>query len=196
MARFYTIYMRRILPGEWMITDAKIIDPLKAASTLPINSGIILRDYDMGRDKKLQLGRELKKICVRKKLILLVANDPQLAIKIKADGIHLPEHAVGKIRFWRQKKNRWIITAAAHSRRAVKYAAKNGADAVMISPVFITASHAEKKPLGILRAMKFINYEDKKTLAAYALGGVKNKHDNLLKMAGFQGFAAISRFKN
>ena len=187
---------KKKLPIFWMITDSSRIDVIKAAEKLPRNSGIILRDYNMSDEERLSLGLCLKKICIRKKIILLVARDAKLAIKINADGIHLPEYMANKINFWRNKKPYWLITTTAHSAKSVKYAANYGANAVLISPIFATASHPEKRPLGILRAMKFMFFVNKKTLVAYALGGIKPKHDIMLKMAQFQGFAAISRFEN
>ncbi len=167
------------------------IDAAKAARNLPRNSGIILRDYDLSFEKRLALGLVLKKICIGGKISLLVAKDPELAIKLGADGIHMPEYLIGEIHKWRAKKPNWIITASAHCRRAVKSAIMEGADAVLISPIFKTSSHPEKKPLGISRSMTYI-YTVNRHIAAYALGGVDASHAKALRMAGYKGFAGIS----
>jgi len=188
--------MKKSLPARWMITDSKTIDPIAAAKNLPKDSGIILRDYDLGFEKRFTLGIELKKISQQKKIPLLIAGDAKLALKLNADGVHFPEFARAQIRRWKNKKPEWIITASTHSRQAVKFAYENGADAVLVSPIFSTASDLSKKPLGIFRARNYINNYIYKRIFAYALGGVQPHHEKALRMADFCGFAGISWVKN
>lgn len=184
--------MKKKLPEQWLITDSKTIDPIIAAEKLPKNSGIILRDYELSEKEKLEIGKVLKKICIRKKLVFLVAKEPKLALMLKADGIHLPEFMRGEIHKWRSKKPDWIITAAVHSPRAALYAQENSADAIFVSPILPTKSHLLKKPLGMIGGTHYIY----RGINAYGLGGLNMAHHKALKMAGFRGFAGISWVEN
>jgi thiamine-phosphate pyrophosphorylase len=175
-----------------MITDSKMVEPLAAALSLPKNSGVILRDYDLSENERFALGKKLLKICRKKKMPLLVANDPRLAVRLKAGGAHFPEYALDDIRRWRGKRQGWIITAAAHSPGAVRKAYASGATAVLISPVFAASSHRMEKPTGIMRSIHYIY----RLIPAYALGGTNPSRLKALKMAGFMGFAGISWSKN
>jgi thiamine-phosphate pyrophosphorylase len=184
--------VKRNLPTQWLITDSKKIEPLQAALKLPKNSGVILRDYDLSENERLELGKKLLKICRDKKMPLLVANSPRLALSLKADGVHFPEHAHEDLKRWRGKKKTWLLTASAHSPRAVRTAYAKGADAVLISPIFTAPSvYSLKKPLGTVRAIHYIY----RPLPAYALGGADIAKLKGLKMVGFKGFAGISWVK-
>jgi thiamine-phosphate pyrophosphorylase len=175
------------------ITDSKKVDALKIASSLPQNSWIILRDYDLGFDERYQLGLQLKKICTTRKLKLLVAKDISLAIRLNADGMHFPEFMISKISFWRTKKANWIITASAHNYPACRKAALYGATSILISPIYKTGSHPGKKPLGRLPGAKIAGQYVKK---AHGLGGLMHKNAKTLQSLGFTGFATISGLQN
>jgi thiamine-phosphate pyrophosphorylase len=130
------------LPDRWLLTDTqRLPDPLPAAAALPRGSGVILRHYDWPRPQRLVLARALARLCRRHGLVLLVAGDAALALAAGADGLHLPEglgHLARGLRRWRRD---WIVTQAAHGAGAVARAAHGGCDAVLVSPVFPTASH-------------------------------------------------------
>ena len=103
------------LPALLLMTDeARLADPLPAANALPAGSGIILRHY--GAPERAALARCLAAIARRRGLVLLVGEDPALARRVGAHGVHLPERAIrraGAVRWQRD----WLITAAAHSLR-------------------------------------------------------------------------------
>ena len=134
------------LPALLLMTDeARLADPLPAANALPAGSGIILRHY--GAPERAALARRLAAIARRRGLVLLVGEDPGLARRVGAHGVHLPERAIrraGAVRWQRD----WLVTAAAHSPAALRAAASAGADAALLSPVFATASHPDVRALG------------------------------------------------
>jgi thiamine-phosphate pyrophosphorylase len=87
---------------------------------------------------------------------------------------------------WRARFPHWIITSSAHSLRALMGA--QFLDAVFLSPVFATTSHAGARPLAPARAA-FIAAAS--PVPVYALGGVTARNAALLAPA-FSGIAAIS----
>lgn len=186
-----TTYYYKMLPDIIYITDSKDHDPLKAAKKLKPGSIVILRDYELSDTKRFSLGKELQGICRKRRLLLLVAKTPELAEELGADGIHLPEFMVGKAARIRKKHPYWLITASAHSGKAVSNAVMAGAHAVLISPVFATSSHKGTKPLGLHRTKKMIL----PYIYCYALGGCNPRQLPLLKAFGFQGLAGVSGLK-
>ena len=90
---------------------------------------------------------------------------------------------------WRRPD--WIVTAAAHSRAALFRAARAGADAALLSPVFWTASHPLAPALGPLR---FAAWCRSSPLPVYALGGISARTARRLRAGGGAGFAGISGF--
>ncbi|MEE9300470.1 MAG: thiamine phosphate synthase [Alphaproteobacteria bacterium] len=176
----------RRLPPLILMTDARRLpDPLAAAMTLPRGSAVILRDYDS--PARAALARRLARLCRRRGLKLLIAADWALALAVGAQGVHLPEGLAHRARAVRRNP-RWLITASAHSRAALVEAARAGADAAILAPVFATPSHPGRRPLG---AMRFARLRREAPLPVYALGGVSAAGARRLKETGAVGIAAI-----
>jgi thiamine monophosphate synthase len=100
--------------------------------------------------------------------------------------LHLPQLCMREAAHWRARFPHWMITASAHSLRALMGA--QYLDAVFLSPVFATTSHPSAPPLTPVRAA-FI--AARAPVPVYALGGVTSRNAALLAPA-FSGIAAIS----
>lgn len=162
--------------------DSRLPDPLAAARALPVGSLVILRARNARR--RAALAVSLREIARVRGLILLIADDPLLAARIGAHGIHLPEARAKQAAHWRARFPGWFVTAAAHSLRAVLNAAD--VDAVLLSPVFATASHKDAPPLTPARARLMARQV---CVPVFALGGINAQNAGLLR--GFSGIAAI-----
>ena len=177
-------------PPLVLLTDAaRLPDPLGVAGKLPAGSLVILRHYDAAH--RQALGIRLAKLCRAKRLTLLVAGDPALAQSLKA-GLHLPDYLLKKplpaIRLLGKYK---LLTAACHSRAAMKRAQSAGAKALLLSPVFPTMSHPGAKSLGVFAFRRLVRTCP---LPVYALGGVNAQTIGLLTDSGAAGAAGIGGF--
>ena len=178
------------LPPLVFITDRwRQPHPEVIVSALPRGSAVLFRDYGL-LNRKL-LGKKLEALCRKKRLIFLVAGDGALAQNLSANGIHLSEVHIREVPFWRSKHPNWLITVAAHSEAALQKAARAGADAALVSPVFKTQSHPEAKALGATRLRRLAA---SCPIPVYALGGVNSRTQRLLKNIGLCGLAGISSF--
>ena len=174
------------LPALVLMTDdVRLADPLPAARALPAGSAVILRHYRA--PERAALARSLAAIARRRGLVLLVGEDPALARRVGAHGVHLPERAIGRAGAVRWHKD-WMITAAAHSPAALRAAAAAGADAALLSPLFPTVSHPGVRPHGLHRFAALANASP---LPVYALGGIGRDHARLLQSSGAVGIAGI-----
>ena len=175
------------LPRLILLSEgARRAEPLPAAAALPPGSAIILRHYeDAGREA---LGRALMTLCRGRDLSLLVAGDWRLAWKLEAHGVHLPEWQTARPPVLPRKPG-WLITAAAHSLPALIRAARIGAHAALLSPVFATASHPGANTLGPHR---FARLSREAGLPVYGLGGITERNALRLGPSGAVGIAAIS----
>ena len=174
------------LPSLLLMTDeVRLADPLSAARALPAGSGIILRHY--AAPERTALARQLAAIARRRGLVLLVGEDPALARRVGAHGVHLPERTIGRAGAVRWQRD-WLITTAAHSPAALRAAAAAGADAALLSPVFATASHPDFRALG---PQRFAALAKASPLPVYALGGIDSARARLLLSSGAVGIAGI-----
>jgi thiamine-phosphate pyrophosphorylase len=171
--------MAGMLPALVLFTDdARLADPVGAARALPRGAMVVVRAREAVRRAELAV----QMVALREKLVVLIADDPELAAKIGADGVHLPARRARAAAQIRAGHRRWLITAAAHG--AVK--GFPDLDALFLSPVFATASHPERAALGAARANAMAA---RSTVPVYALGGIDASNARLLE--GFVGIAAI-----
>lgn len=161
-----------------MFTDDAPRDWLGAARRLPPDSIVVIR----GRTAKARAA--LFDLVRSLPLRLLIAGDPELAGH--ADGLHLPEARAREAAHWRARHPGWIITASAHSLKALL--ASDHLDAVFLGPVFATASHPGAPTLNPVRAALIAA---RAKVPVYALGGVTAQKAALVAPA-FSGIAAIT----
>jgi thiamine-phosphate pyrophosphorylase len=174
-------------PLVLMTDDERLTDPLAAARALPRGSMVVVRARQSSHRAKL--AHALRAIARARGLTLLIGNDPALADRVRAAGIHLSEENAGAAAHWRAKRPHWVITASAHSLAACAAARRRGADAAFLAPVFATASHPNGAHLGAMRARAIARLAP---LAVYALGGVNAQTACRLSGSQFAGLAAIA----
>ena len=171
------------LPGLFALTDPdRTPDPLALARGLPRGSGIIYRHF--GADDRLSVALGLSRIARTRKLTLLIGNDPALACRVGADGVHWSEQRRPEARKWRTRFS--VMTCAAHSRRALAGAIVCPCNAALYSTVFASKSASASNPVGALR---FRSIAGQSRLPVYALGGVTS--DTINRVAAFSGGAGI-----
>lgn len=162
-------------------------DAIGAVEAAPSGAALIIRDYQ--RPDRETYASELINITREAGLYSLLAGDPVLADRLGADGVHLPEglsdHAALANRLG------LLVTISAHSGPAAARAARLGADAILLSPIFATTSHPEARPLGPLAASQIAANTPTPVIA---LGGVDLETTRRLYGKQFAGIAAISGF--
>jgi thiamine-phosphate pyrophosphorylase len=164
-----------------MTDDERLPEPLGAARALPRGSMVILRARN--DERRRVLARTLLPLVRSRGLFLFIAGDVALALALGVDGVHLPEGRIGEAAGLRAR-HRLLITSSAHSFSALRKAAQ--VDAILLSPVFPTASHPGRPALGLHRANAMAGAS---RIPVYALGGVTA--DNAGRLSGFSGIAAI-----
>jgi len=155
----------------------------------------------MDRAAALTQGRGLRRIARQRGVLFLVAGDPQLAAAVGADGLHLPEgvarHGVlAPALLWRATgtgNGRWL-SVACHGVRALGRARALGADAALLSPVFVTASHPGARGLGAVSFARMAQMARRAGLPVVALGGVTTATALRLPPGSAAGLAGISGF--
>lgn len=170
-------------PLVLMTDDGRDVDWVGAVRALPRGSAVIVRH----RDAKARafLARRLKPVCAARGVRLLIADDLKLAVRVRACGVHIPQARAEKILEARLRNRLWFVSASAHDHRSVRRAAELGADAILLSPVFATASHARQQGLGVVRLAAL------RRQAVYALGGIDAVSIDRLASSGVAGVALI-----
>jgi thiamine-phosphate pyrophosphorylase len=156
------------LPVYFLLTDhVRLPDPTPLLERLPLGAVIVMRHTDP--DRLRPLARALIPRAHALGLKVLLAGDVRTALKLKCDGVHLSQDRARRGHLRIQVPPKFLITAAAHNAFALRRAALAGAHMVLLSPVFVTESHPQTKPLGVLR---FSRLSALSPLAVAALGGI------------------------
>lgn len=174
------------LPPLLFFTDpTRTPQPWETAARLPAGAGVVFRHF--GAADALETGLRLRAATKDAGVRLLVGLDADLAERVGADGVHLPERALSAAYALSGRRPDWLLTGAAHSLEAVKSA--RDMDALMLSPVFPAGgASAAKAALGI---------EAFRMLAAaapcpvYALGGISAANAAALIGSGACGIAGV-----
>ena len=169
-----------------MTDDTRRADWVEAATALPQGSCVIVRHRDASAREALALA--LRRVCRGRRLKLLIADDPALAVRVRADGVHMPQVRLRLLAGLRARYPRWLLTAAAHDAAAVTAAAGGGADAIFVSPVFATASHPGAQVLG---AVGFAALVARACVPVLALGGIDGGSIQRLAPSGAAGAGVI-----
>ncbi len=178
------------LPPIIMVSDAnRLADPLAALGCLRAGDAVLFRHYDA--PNRAALARTLAKACRSGRVRLIVGGDAALAHAVGAQGVHFPQDMVARAAAIRRDRHDFLVTAAAHDWVAVIAAHRAGVDAVLLSPVFETASHPGASHLGVCR---FAAWVHRSPLPVYALGGVTGVTAARLTESGASGIAAVGAF--
>jgi len=175
----------RLPPLCLMTDDERLVDPVAAAAALPRGSLVVIRSRDNTR--RAELMSRLARSANLRGLIVLVASDPSLAVRAKAEGLHLPERRAAEVARWRAAHPDWLITVSVHSLRAI--ARVKHADAVFLAPVFATGSHPRRTALSPMRANAIARLS---RVPVYALGGITAANAKRISGPNYAGLAAIS----
>ena len=177
------------VPPAFFLTDPqRTPDPVSVAEHLPAGWGVIYRHF--GAAHRDWQARQLAEIANRRGLALLIAADPDLAIRAGAAGVHWPFAQRHAARIWRSRFD--LMTVSAHGGGEARQADADGLfDAALVSAVFPSRSPSAGAPIG---AGAFRQLAQRSTLPIHALGGVTARSAASICDAG--GLAAIEGIRD
>jgi thiamine-phosphate pyrophosphorylase len=160
------------LPALWLLSDARNDEGLAAAlARLPRGSGFIYRHYHLPDPDRYNRFREMRRIAKARGHVVILADSAMTALEWGADGTYGAPLAL-----WPRRAG-LVQLATAHDAREIAMAARKGADAVLLSPVFATRSHPGAAVLGPVR---FRLLAQLSPVPVIALGGMTPRHARAL----------------
>ena len=123
--------------------------------------------------------RRVKRVAFARGLVVVVAGPSSIESSIGADGVH------GRAR---TRATAGVRTWPAHDRAEALAGQRAKADALFVSPVHATRSHAGASGLGPARAMRIGRGLG---IPVIALGGMDELRWRRIRRFGFHGWAAI-----
>lgn len=174
------------LPPLLFFTDPdRTPRPWETAARLPAGSGVVFRHF--GRPGARDTAMRLREATSGRDGLLLIGLDAELAERVGADGVHLPERALERAVNLAKARPDWRLTGAAHSAAAL---GTPGLDALIVSPVFPAGgASAESAALGLSVLREWV---EGAPCPVYALGGINTGNVRALIGSGVCGLAGVS----
>lgn len=176
----------RDLPPLLFFTDPERTPrPWETAARLPKGAGVVYRHF--GVENAERTAFRLREVTAAGGVKLLIGLDVEMADRVVADGVHLPERAISTACALRGRRPDWLLTAAVHSGRMGMGA--RDLDALVLSPVFRAGGASADRPA--LGAKAFADMVAILDRPVYALGGVGPDNVSGLGDTGACGIAAV-----
>ena len=183
-------------PRLYIVSDRRLTDDLVAVAEAiveavpPGAAAIQLREKDLDARALCALARRLLAVCRPRRCPVLINDRLDVALAVGADGVHLPESGLDIATVRRLAGRDLLIGASSHSPESAADRMRQGADLVVLGPIWATPSKARfGDPLGpdaLTRA---------RSPALLAIGGIDSPDRAAAAVqAGAHGIAAIRVF--
>ena len=182
------------MKGFYFITDSGlsrkgIVSDVRNA----VKAGVKVVQYREKNKPSCEMFREasiLRRIC--KNITFLVNDRIDIALAVKADGVHLGQDDVFLPEARKLLGKKKIIGVTVHSLKEALFAQKQGANYLGASPIFPTKTKIDAgKAIG-LNKLKEISRRVRVRVPIVALGGISLKNAGLVAMSGADSICAIS----
>lgn len=177
-----------------VVTDRSLVHGRSLSSALleAMDGGvpaIQLRERDLSTGDLLSLARQLRTITKERAVPLLINDCIDIALALDLDGVHLRATSIPVAVARRVVGSRLLIGASAHSVEEVQRAGDEGADYVVVGPIFDTPSkRAFGAPLGLDVLAEACRLS---SAPVFAIGGITRERIGSVRDAGAFGVAMI-----
>jgi thiamine-phosphate pyrophosphorylase len=183
------------LPRLYLLTDRRQTHqrPLASALSQALEAGVRMvqiREKDLDTPELIDLAQQLIPVIKQHHGKVLLNDRVDLALALNADGVHLRSDSLPLPLTRRLLGNEKLIGISTHSVEEVQYAENEGADFVVLGPIFETPSkRIYGHPLGFhtLETACRVSH-----LPIFAIGGITAKHVHPVISSGAYGIAVIS----
>ncbi len=170
------------------IDPERLPRPWEIAERLPPGAGLVYRAF--GAPDAVAVAERLRAVTRERGVVLLIGMDADLADRVGADGVHLPERALSAAYALGGKRPDWLLTGAVHSVEGAERA--RDLDAVVLSPIFPAGGSSSQRPA--LGSEALMHACRRSRAPVYALGGIDADRAEALTDSGACGIAGIDAF--
>ena len=127
-----------------------VIDARPAVAEAALRGGVDvvqLRDKTASMTELLDAGRELRRLCTAYDALFVVNDSPELAVRVKADGVHVGHDDVSVAEARRIVGEDRLVGLSVHS--AADIAVASGADYLGVGPIYPTPTKPGRPAVGL-----------------------------------------------
>lgn len=148
-----------------------------------------LREKDLNDDDFLTEALEISALCRRYGIPFFINDNVELAIKCKADGIHVGQEDMSAAQVRQKVGSDMMIGVSVHSVEEALEAVKNGADCLGVGAMFTTSTKMDADVLSKEILRDICAAVD---VPVVAIGGISKSNISELSGTGVDGVALVS----
>ncbi|MCK5055063.1 MAG: thiamine phosphate synthase [Candidatus Aminicenantes bacterium] len=150
------------------------------------------RDKTSCRNEILKRARAIRKITATNETLFIVNDYIDIALLVKADGVHLGQDDIPVAEAGKLTPPGFIIGCSTHSLEQAAAAERAGADYIGSGPVFATPTKESYPPIGIECVKQVISTVK---IPVVAIGGLNPDNIAELRSLGVKNFAMVRAFR-
>ena len=148
-----------------------------------------LREKELNEEEFLAEALEISTMCKQYGVPFFINDNVEIAIKCKADGIHVGQEDMAAARVRQKVGNAMMIGVSVHSVEEALEAVKNGADCLGVGAMFSTST---KTDVDILSKDVLRDICAAVDIPVVAIGGINKTNISQLANTGVDGVALVS----
>ena len=180
--RLYAVTDRRWLGGR-TLADA-VAEAIEGGVTI-----VQLREKTLAADAFLREAVAVKAVCARYDVPLIINDDPEIARRSGADGVHVGQKDMNPAELRRLLGENCIIGVSAATVAEAKQAEADGADYLGCGAVFSTGTKTDTRPVDHALLSQICSAV---TVPVVAIGGISEENATQLRGSGIAGIAVVS----
>jgi len=141
-------------------------------------------------DEKLQLAKDLQRICKEYQVPFIVNDDIDLAIELDADGVHIGQEDEA-IEVVREKVGNKQLGVSAHNIKEAEIAIQKGADYIGVGPMYQTSTKPDAKEVQGPNGIELMRSAGI-TIPIVGIGGINELNAKDVIHAGADGIAVVT----
>lgn len=150
---------------------------------------IQLRERDLSTGELLSLAREIQAMTTSSSVSLIMNDRVDLAMALDLQGVHLRADSLSARSVRQMIGPHSLIGVSTHSAEDVRRASHNGADYVVLGPIYDTLS---KRSFGVPLGLDLLTDVCRHSpIPVFAIGGVTYERVHAVRQAGAHGVAVI-----
>lgn len=173
----------RMWTGKQTLME-QVEDALKGGVTC-----VQLREKELDEEAFLQEAMEMKALCERYHVPFFVNDNVEIAVKCKADGIHVGQEDMAAVQVRQKVGEDMMIGVSVHSVEEALEAVRNGADCLGVGAMFSTSTKTDADVLPKEVVREICAAVD---IPVVAIGGISKENIAELKGLGVDGVALVS----
>ncbi|MCM1568475.1 MAG: thiamine phosphate synthase [Roseburia sp.] len=163
---------------------AQVEEALKGGVTC-----VQLREKERGFEDFLAQAVQMGELCRKYRVPFIVNDNVEIALRSKADGVHVGQSDMPLKRVRELLGPDKIIGVSAHTIREALTAERDGADYLGVGAMFSTGTKPDASPLSVNTLREICRAV---TIPVVAIGGIKKSHISGLGGSGISGVALVS----